>query len=69
MSSWLVSNDVLELVASGAKLLYVGKTAEYHSITQKKKTMKVIRQFVTENSKKEDEGDENFQKVKFRLWS
>ncbi|KAL6280314.1 hypothetical protein ACE6H2_017195 [Prunus campanulata] len=30
----LVSNDVLELVDSGAKLLYVGKTAGYHSRTQ-----------------------------------
>ncbi|ONH89486.1 hypothetical protein PRUPE_I005100 [Prunus persica] len=31
----LVSNDVLELVDSGARLLYVGKTAGYHSRTQK----------------------------------
>ncbi|KAH0981526.1 hypothetical protein GBA52_008703 [Prunus armeniaca] len=30
----LVSNDVLELVGSGARLLYVGKTAGYHSRTQ-----------------------------------
>ncbi|CAH8325996.1 unnamed protein product [Eruca vesicaria subsp. sativa] len=30
----LVSNDVLELVAPDAKLLYVGKTAGYHSRTQ-----------------------------------
>ncbi|CAL8175022.1 unnamed protein product [Prunus armeniaca] len=30
----LVSNDVLELVDSGARLLYVGKTAGYHSRTQ-----------------------------------
>ncbi|CAB4319917.1 unnamed protein product [Prunus armeniaca] len=34
MCSWLVSNDVLELVDSGARLLYVGKTAGYHSRTQ-----------------------------------
>ncbi|CAL9020973.1 unnamed protein product, partial [Prunus brigantina] len=32
----LVSNDVLELVDSGARLLYVGKTAGYHSRTQVK---------------------------------
>ncbi|PQQ19499.1 hypothetical protein Pyn_03811 [Prunus yedoensis var. nudiflora] len=31
---WLVSNDALELVDSGARLLYVGKTAGYHSRTQ-----------------------------------
>ncbi|KAF6151826.1 hypothetical protein GIB67_010400 [Kingdonia uniflora] len=30
----LVSNDVLELVRSDARLLYVGKTAGYHSRTQ-----------------------------------
>ncbi|KAI6694225.1 hypothetical protein NL676_021935 [Syzygium grande] len=30
----LVSNDVLELVGPGARLLYVGKTAGYHSRTQ-----------------------------------
>ncbi|MED6180661.1 S-adenosyl-L-methionine-dependent uroporphyrinogen III methyltransferase, chloroplastic [Stylosanthes scabra] len=30
----LVSNDVLELVAPHARLLYVGKTAGYHSRTQ-----------------------------------
>ncbi|RDX72440.1 cysG, partial [Mucuna pruriens] len=30
----LVSNDVLELVGPSAKLLYVGKTAGYHSRTQ-----------------------------------
>ncbi|XP_009354680.1 S-adenosyl-L-methionine-dependent uroporphyrinogen III methyltransferase, chloroplastic [Pyrus x bretschneideri] len=30
----LVSNDVLDLVGSGARLLYVGKTAGYHSRTQ-----------------------------------
>nr|AAB92677.1 s-adenosyl-L-methionine-dependent uroporphyrinogen III methyltransferase [Arabidopsis thaliana] len=30
----LVSNDVLELVAPDAKLLYVGKTAGYHTKTQ-----------------------------------
>lgn len=30
----LVSNDVLELVAPDARLLYVGKTAGYHSRTQ-----------------------------------
>lgn len=30
----LVSNDVLDLVSSNAKLLYVGKTAGYHSRTQ-----------------------------------
>lgn len=30
----LVSNDVLDLVGSDAKLLYVGKTAGYHSRTQ-----------------------------------
>ncbi|XP_027340694.1 uncharacterized protein LOC113854061 isoform X2 [Abrus precatorius] len=30
----LVSNDVLDLVAPHAKLLYVGKTAGYHSRTQ-----------------------------------
>jgi len=32
----LVSNDVLDLVAPQAKLLYVGKTAGYHSRTQVK---------------------------------
>lgn len=30
----LVSTDILELVHSGARLLYVGKTAGYHSRTQ-----------------------------------
>lgn len=30
----LVSNDVLDLVGPGARLLYVGKTAGYHSRTQ-----------------------------------
>lgn len=30
----LVSNDVLDLVGPDAKLLYVGKTAGYHSRTQ-----------------------------------
>lgn len=30
----LVSNDVMDLVGSDAKLLYVGKTAGYHSRTQ-----------------------------------
>ncbi|WVZ69575.1 hypothetical protein U9M48_018343 [Paspalum notatum var. saurae] len=30
----LVSNDVLDLVGDGARLLYVGKTAGYHSRTQ-----------------------------------
>ncbi|KAM3331215.1 hypothetical protein ACQJBY_027313 [Aegilops geniculata] len=30
----LVSNEVLDLVADGARLLYVGKTAGYHSRTQ-----------------------------------
>lgn len=30
----LVSNDVLDLVGPFAKLLYVGKTAGYHSRTQ-----------------------------------
>ncbi|XP_016647054.1 PREDICTED: uroporphyrinogen-III C-methyltransferase-like [Prunus mume] len=30
----LMSNDVLKLVDSGARLLYVGKTARYHSRTQ-----------------------------------
>lgn len=30
----LVSNDVLDLVGSDARLLYVGKTAGYHSRTQ-----------------------------------
>ncbi|EPS62336.1 hypothetical protein M569_12457 [Genlisea aurea] len=30
----LVSNDVLEMVGDEAKLLYVGKTAGYHSRTQ-----------------------------------
>lgn len=30
----LVSNDVLDLVAPNARLLYVGKTAGYHSRTQ-----------------------------------
>lgn len=30
----LVSNDVLELVRPDARLLYVGKTAGYHSRTQ-----------------------------------
>lgn len=33
----LVSNDVLDLVGPDAKLLYVGKTAGYHSRTQVKK--------------------------------
>lgn len=32
----LVSNDALELVDSGARLLYVGKTAGYHSRIQVK---------------------------------
>lgn len=32
----LVSNDVLDLVGPDAKLLYVGKTAGYHSRTQVK---------------------------------
>ena len=32
----LVSNDVLDFVASDARLLYVGKTAGYHSRTQVK---------------------------------
>ena len=32
----LVSNDVLDLVGPGARLLYVGKTAGYHSRTQVK---------------------------------
>lgn len=32
----LVSNDVLDLVGGDAKLLYVGKTAGYHSRTQVK---------------------------------
>lgn len=30
----LVSNDVLDLVGPNARLLYVGKTAGYHSRTQ-----------------------------------
>ncbi|KAL6277322.1 hypothetical protein ACE6H2_020923 [Prunus campanulata] len=30
----LMSNDALELVDSGARLFYVGKTARYHSKTQ-----------------------------------
>lgn len=30
----LVSNDVLDLVGKNARLLYVGKTAGYHSRTQ-----------------------------------
>lgn len=30
----LVSNDVLDLVGPDARLLYVGKTAGYHSRTQ-----------------------------------
>lgn len=30
----LVSNDVLDLVSPDARLLYVGKTAGYHSRTQ-----------------------------------
>lgn len=30
----LVSNDVLDLVGQDARLLYVGKTAGYHSRTQ-----------------------------------
>lgn len=30
----LVSNDVLDLVRADARLLYVGKTAGYHSRTQ-----------------------------------
>ncbi|CAL9000612.1 unnamed protein product [Prunus brigantina] len=34
MCSWLVSNDVLELVDSGARLLYAGKTVGYHIRTQ-----------------------------------
>lgn len=33
----LVSNDVLDLVGPNAKLLYVGKTAGYHSRTQVRK--------------------------------
>lgn len=33
----LVSNDVLDLVGPNARLLYVGKTAGYHSRTQVKK--------------------------------
>lgn len=32
----LVSNDVLDFVASDARLVYVGKTAGYHSRTQVK---------------------------------
>lgn len=32
----LVSNDVLDLVGPDARLLYVGKTAGYHSRTQVK---------------------------------
>ncbi|XP_004979137.1 uncharacterized protein LOC101775082 [Setaria italica] len=31
---WLVSNDMLDLVGEGARLLYVGKMAGYHSRTQ-----------------------------------
>ncbi|XP_004966903.1 uncharacterized protein LOC101781750 [Setaria italica] len=31
---WLVSNDMLDLVGEGARLLYVGKTAGYHSRTR-----------------------------------
>ncbi|KAF2319392.1 hypothetical protein GH714_015468 [Hevea brasiliensis] len=34
MCTWLVSNDVLDLVGPDARLLYVGKTAGYHSRTQ-----------------------------------
>lgn len=30
----LVSNDIVDLVSSDARLLYVGKTAGYHSRTQ-----------------------------------
>lgn len=36
----LVSNDVLDLVSPNAKLLYVGKTAGYHSRTQVRKRKK-----------------------------
>lgn len=38
----LVSNDVLDLVAPGAKLLYVGKTAGYHSRTQVKRLSLIL---------------------------
>lgn len=34
----LVSNDVMDLVGEGARLLYVGKTAGYHSRTQVRNT-------------------------------
>jgi uroporphyrin-III C-methyltransferase len=34
----LVSNDVMDLVGEGAMLLYVGKTAGYHSRTQVRNT-------------------------------
>ena len=38
----LVSNDVLDLVGEGARLLYVGKTAGYHSRTQVRNTAPVL---------------------------
>jgi uroporphyrin-III C-methyltransferase len=37
----LVSNDVLELVRPDARLLYVGKTAGYHSRTQVRYTLAI----------------------------
>jgi siroheme synthase len=39
----LVSNDVLDLVGEGARLLYVGKTAGYHSRTQVRNTVPLIQ--------------------------
>ena len=39
----LVSNDVLDLVGEGARLLYVGKTAGYHSRTQVRNTAPSIQ--------------------------
>jgi uroporphyrin-III C-methyltransferase len=41
----LVSNDVLELDQPDARLLYVGKTAGYHSQTQVRQTMAISRAF------------------------
>ncbi len=38
----LVSNDVLDLVGADARLLYVGKTAGYHSRTQVKLSFSLI---------------------------
>lgn len=38
----LVSNDVLDLIGPNARLLYVGKTAGYHSRTQVKKYLYIL---------------------------